>query len=73
MLMRLTLFGIAVAAVALTGTLPIAPFLVGLAGAYVVLQAAEVMRLHRASAGMAQGVTQAAASPARRREEGRER
>ena len=72
MLMRLTLFGIAVATVALAGTLPILPFLFGLVGAYVVLQTAEVMRLHHMSAGMAQRVAGAAASPARRREEGRE-
>lgn len=71
MLLRLTLFGIAVAAVAVTGTLPIAPFLLGLAGAYVGLQAAEVMRLHRTSAGMVQGAAGTVASAGQRGEKGR--
>jgi hypothetical protein len=69
MLLRLTLFGVAVAVVALTGTPPIAPFLIGLAAAYVGLQAAEVTRLHRASARTVQATTPAAAAN-RRREEG---
>ena len=72
MLMRLTLFGIAVAAVSLTGSPPIAPFLLGLAGAYVGLQAVEVMRLHYAPAGACQDLGRAAADAVRRHEEGRE-
>lgn len=73
MLLRLTIFGIAVAAVAVAGNLPIAPFLVGLATAYIGLQVAEVARLHQASAGMGKGAATAAAAPMGRQEEGRKR
>lgn len=51
MLLRLLAFGAAVAAVAVAGEPPLGGFLAGLMSAYVAMQAAEMVSLHRRGAG----------------------